>query len=975
MYRVRNTILLIGLLWTFLCQAQDKSFILNGKVSDEIGEPMVGVNVLIEGTQRGTVTDTEGNFQLEVQQGMVLQFSHVGYLNHEIAVGSETTMTASLSASLEMIDEIVVIGYGTRRKKNVTGAVSKLKEEEFNQGIIVSPEQLMQGKMAGVDVIRSSGEPGAAFTVRIRGANTIRAGNDPLYVIDGYPLDINSTTPGNPFQDPTRFYLSPSKNPLSFLNPDDIKSIEVLKDASATAIYGARGANGVVMITTKTGVAGKPRISYSIYGSLSELRKEIDVATPEEFREAQLVYGFSGKDLGDTTDWHDEIFQTAFTHNHDLSISGGGPSTDYRVSLNFLDQEGIIKSSELQRFTGRTNIHQEVIDQRLSLDLFLTLSRIKESRPPPGIADRINSNPTWSKFDIQNGILINPTATIEMLNDEITTNRLLTNLTASLQLLESLQFKINTGGSISTATRRTNESTVLAFNSAGLSSIAERELGNFLFESYLTYNKTFSSQHRLGLLGGYSYQEFRVEDFLFSRGGFTTDEILGVDNIGAGTTEEVAESGKEKSGLQSLFGRLDYAFREKYLLTVNFRRDGSTRFGENNKYGNFPSFAAAWLLSDEPFMDNAGFLDMLKLRLSWGLTGNQEIPNKISQTILAAPFDATFILDESGKPIQGFTFVRTPNPDLKWEETRQIDIGMEFSFFEGRLEGEIDYFDKATSDLLLEVPTAAAPTTLAWTNLVGEVSNSGWEFGLGGVPITGGKFNWETSVNFTTINNEVSGMITPLFTNNQIITNGFPLGTFYGPRWLQFDDNGFDVFKTNLEGKEALGSALPNFTWGFTNTFNYGKFDLAFMIHGSQGNKIYSTFLHRSLSKQGFGLSGRNSTLDNINSEENFTNANLFSSRHIVDGSFIRLNYLTLGFSLDTSKINWLNLFRIYFTGTNLFVITDFLGFDPETNTNTLSQFNSDRFGRPEGIPPIGIDSKPYPRARSIQVGIQVSFL
>lgn len=958
--------------------AQGEKVLISGQVTDSDNDPLIGVNILIKGTTTGTISDLDGNYSIRAAPEDILVFSYTGFETVERRLGDQRTVDITLPLRIEELEKIIVIGYGTQKKKSATGATGSLAGEEFNSGIINSPEQLIQAKIAGVDLVSNSGEPGDGFSIRIRGANTIRAGNEPLYVVDGYPLDIATTTPGSTANIVGQG--APQKNPLSFLNPKDIASIHVLKDASAAAIYGARAANGVVLIETKSGRAGRTQLQYSTYASVAKLRKKLDVLTADEWRAAQAANGFSGNDFGANTDWQKEAFRTAFTHNHDLAIVGGNEKTNYRTSFQYLDQEGIINGNEWSRLSGRVKIQHRAIQDRLMLTGNVNLSRIRdEPANAAGIIirptlDGADTNPTYPVYNDDGSLfrpsplMVTPVGHQQLSYDLITTNRLLANLTAAYSIFDDLEYKINFGGDNAVATRRSNEAIDLAVQSNGLATLSEREIGSLLIEHYITYTGAWAD-HSLTGLGGYSFQEFITKDFLLSRSGFSSDEILNVNNIAGGTEFGVTESGVEKSALQSFFARINYQYQDRYLLTANFRADGSTRFGEDNRYGFFPSVALAWRLSEESFLRDLTFIDQLKLRASWGITGNQEIPNKITQFVVGTPPFSSYVLDGSSATA-GYTFVRTPNDQLQWEETRQINAGLDITLWRGRLNATVDYFDKRTSKLLAQIFAASAPTRTAWTNLDAEILNRGLEVSISGVLWRHKRFKWESSLVFTAIENEVQGLPTDLFTDDQIITNGEPLGTFWGRKWIGYDEQGFDDFLKNPDGTDAfvvIGHALPDFTWGWAHQLFLGDLDFSFHLQGVQGNDINGGAI---ISKVGFPF-GNNVSAEVLDTPESFSNVLRFSSRFLQDASFVRLNYLTLGYRFPVGKIAWLDNFRIYLSGTNLLLWTDYTGYDPEVNIITTP---ADRFGRPSGIPTIG-NGGGYPRARTFQLGLEVSFL
>ena len=955
--------------------------IISGSITDSKGEVVIGANISLKNSQEGSVSDIDGSFNLIATPDDTLVISYVGFSTVEQSVGQKSIFNVILSENIEWLEKIVVTGYGSQRKKDITGATSSVSVEHFNTGIMNTPEQLIQGKMAGIELIQNNGEPGAAFTVRIRGTSTIRAGNEPLYVIDGYPIDIINPSPIQ--NSITRQF---GKNPLEFLNPEDIESIDILKDASAAAIYGARGANGVVLITTKKGQEGKPRLDYSTYVGMNTLRKKIDNLTSQEYREATSKFGYELNDFGDDTDWQDEVFRTAFFHNHDLSLSGGNRNSKYYTSIGYQNQAGIVENSRYRKFSGRIGLEQNVLNSRLKFEFNLSATRIIDERAPGNIVPRVlGQNPTWPVFDADgnyfqpqdNPMFNHPLAYLNLGEDITSTTRLLSYLSAQFEIFSDLTYKVSLGGDLSDATLKSYALPQIS-TANGRATISNRKFDSYLIENYLTYNRTFNNTS-LTAMAGYSYQEFEEQGSILSRGDFPTADYPLVNNIGAG--QELIENNSwiERNALQSFFGRIHLDYSNKYLLTANFRADGSTRFGENNKYGPFPSVAIGWRISEEPFLQNAGYLDELKIRASWGLTGNQEIPNKISQSLLGTPRDAQAIIGSTNVPVRGFAFERTPNPDLKWEETSQINVGIEASFRNGRWNVTLDYFDKRTRDFLLFALAVSSPTPAAWTNLDGEILNKGWEVALNGHLMQQGELKWETGITFTKITNEVNGLSAsiPVGTvfgagqsgvSPQIVANGSPLGAFYGRRWLGFDDDGLNKFKQDEQGNdilEEIGYAVPDVTWGWSNTLTYRNFEFSFLFLGAHGQEIFNNNALATLSKQGF-VSGFNTTNQFLNSDEDFNNTLTYSSRYLEDGSYIRLKQLNLAYNFPVRNIDWVDRLQLYLNAINLWTITDYSGYDPEVNVPIPGMSE---------IPSIGVDWDAYPTSIGLQLGLRVSFL
>ncbi|MBT8219760.1 MAG: TonB-dependent receptor [Bacteroidia bacterium] len=953
---------------------------VSGKVTDIYGVPIIGVNVWSQQLQKGTATDIEGNFEIEIGASDTLSFTYVGYTPVELEVQDQTEIEVIMVENYELLEEIIVIGYGTQKKKDVTGAMTSVDEENFNSGVVNSPEQLIRGKVAGVELIQNDGEPGSAFTVRIRGASTIRAGNDPLYVIDGYPVNINEP---QLIQNGARLTR---KNALEFLNPEDIASIDILKDASAAAIYGARGANGVILITTKKGQAGRTQLTYSNYFSISQLRKKFDVLSPEEYVSALNDFGLTGQDFGARTDWQDEVYRTAFAHNHNLSFNGGAENSRYRASLNFKDEEGIIRTSRHTKYSGRISLQQKALDEKVNLEFNLVASRIRDRRTPEGVViGTISQNPTWPIRDTDGNFFQStpiaefnhPLANLELYSNVIHSTRVLGNLSLSYKLLDELEYKLNVGGDISNTSGKSYAYRQISAAN-GFAEISGRQLNSHLIEHYLTYREQIGILDFTGL-AGYSYQEFQQEGSVFSKTDFPSDNIPLVNNISSGAQLQQDFSWKEKHAIQSLFGRVHIDYASKYLLTANFRADGSTRFGENYKYGYFPSVALAWRLSQEDFLSGWSALDDLKLRIGWGLTGNQEIPNKITQPVYGTPRNGQAVIGPTGQPIIGYAFTRTANPDLQWEETRQINIGIDLSLNQGRWNLTMDYFDKRTTDFLLFTSAVSAPTPSVWVNLDGEILNRGWEMAMNGHVLNTGDFQWETSGTITVIDNNVKGLSNPIAVGfefgrgqsgviPQAIFNDEPLGVFAGRTWLGFDETGNDIFLKDEDGNDdlgVLGYALPDVTWGWSNNMQFKNFELDFLFTAAHGHEVFNNGALAAIPKQSFQF-GSNTTPAILNSDENINNNLTYSSRFLEDGSYVRLSNVTLSYRFPIGATSSLRQLQIYLTGSNLWVSNKYSGYDSEVNIPIINN---------NSIPSIGIDWDAVPRPMSFQLGIRANFL
>ncbi|PZV87149.1 iron complex outermembrane receptor protein [Algoriphagus aquaeductus] len=973
--------------------------LVTGSVKDETGAPLPGASVLVKGTTSGTITDLEGNFSLEVSSGAVLVISYLGYSTKEIAVGEQANLSVQLEPESSQLNEIVVVGYGTQKRSDLTGAIGSVKQESFNKGVITNPVDLLQGKVAGVNITSTSGEPGANQNVIIRGIGSLRSGTQPLYVLDGFLLDNSDT--------------GIASNPLNFLNPNDIESIDVLKDASATALYGSRASNGVIVITTKKGKAGSSQVNLSASTAWSAMSKQIDVFGAEEFRRQVIAVGGALEDFGGDTRWQDELTQVGLSQDYSLSMSGANTERfSYFASVGYQSQEGILKNSDLKRYSGKLNMNQKALNGRLLVDYNLTASFTENLRPAIGsiISDMLYLNPTIPAFTdgkptLLNTNALNPIKRNELYSDDAANNRILGTISPSFELFEGLTYKLNLGVDYSNTSRYIqyrpfNE----VVNESNVSDGTLEELisanTNSLIENTLTYNWN-NYKHNFTVLAGHSYQTFLDEFRRTASRGFAANNIEPRYQDHNSTSEfpTTVNSSAVKNELQSFFGRLNYVYDEKYLFTATFRADGSSKFGDNNKYGYFPSFALGWNISKEDFMANSVF-NNLKLRTSWGQTGNQEIPSKITKASYSEDRLAngsgslnTYPIDTDGNTLDsypyGIVFTRLANPNLQWEVSTQFDLGFDFAFLDYRLTGAVDYFNKVSSNILLEVvpPDPVQPTSTYWNNIEGmKIYNRGIELSLNYSNKPKGSFSYEIGGNVTFIQNEVRDSPYSVLTTGAAqgagqtgaTINGYinnqPIGAFY---MLQFDGIGEDGLNRfvdiNGDGRildndrSVVGSAIPNLIYGFNSNFRYKGFDLGLNFNGASGNKIYN---HTTMSLFTKGqLSRSNNTTDFAVQfpEESFNNSNTVSTRFLENGSFFRLNNATLGYTLNPARMgmgNALQTIRLSLTGQNLFVITDYTGFDPEVNTGATSG----------GIQTFGIDRFTYPRARTFMVNLNVTF-
>ncbi|MBN1598586.1 MAG: TonB-dependent receptor [Bacteroidales bacterium] len=971
---------------------------ITGTVIDSDGEPLPGVSIIVKGTTQGTTTSIEGTYSLEVPDDAVLVFSFIGFTPKEITVGDQSTIDVTLLEDIMELDEIVVVGYGTTKKSDLTGAMASLKEEDFNSRVGATPEQLIQGRVAGVHITSNNGEPGAGTQIRIRGTSTIRTNQQPLYVIDGVPLDFKTTSPDG--VEGTALGGAPATNPLNFINPGDIESIDILKDASAAAIYGARGANGVVIITTKKGKEGKAEVEYSTFVSMSQLPKKLDILNAEEFVQVRVEHGRNIEEddpnhYGYDTDWQDVLFRNALSHSHNLSISGGNEKSTYRTSLGYLNQQGIIEKSDLRRYTGRLNLTQKAIKDLVLLETNITASQVVENRPPLGttgyegdiLLSALKANPTWpttlpggDPFQTGSSSERNPAAMLAYTDDLTRTSRMIGNIAATANIVKDLTYKLNLSLDYANANRQINQSQKLDYmaSTVGLGQINNKELYNYLIEHTLNYTKEFDI-HKFTFLAGYSYQEFIDRGSKLALGGFASDGILYTNNLGFGRAivYENIDSWAEKYQLQSFFGRLNYNLLERYLFTATIRADGSSKFGVNNKYGYFPSFALAWRISEESFMKDIDVISNLKLRAGWGQTGNSEIGSKWSQYLYSSDPDSRVIV--GGEVISGFSISRTFNKDIKWETTTSTNLGLDFGLFNGKLSGTVDVFRKTTTDLLLETTAPAGSPTATWVRNIdsAKIINEGIEISLNAFPVTKKDFTWEISGSMTFQDNVVKDLPSVYHTGLargqgltgqyvQIITDDEPMNVFIGFRIDSVDEDGNVYYLQTEDGQDSLtylGDPQPNFIWGLNNTFRYKNFDLSFFIEGVHGNTVFNNTA-LLLDKGNVTRQSSNALSDFVYDDISFNYGPKVNDRYMEDGSYIRLSNVTLGYTYTVKNLDWLSRVRIYISGNNLLLLTDYSGYDPDVSS-------SSDMG---GVKSYGLDITNYPKSRSFLVGLNVTF-
>lgn len=962
------------------------------------GLALPGVNITVEGSEAlaggviGTNTNAAGEFTINVPQGSnTLVFSLIGYEPSTVNIDGRTEIDVALETRVLLLDAVVAVGYGTQTQRDATGSVGSIGEADFNRGVISSPEQLLQGRMAGVQITTASGEPGAGANIRIRGTSSVRSGNEPLFVVDGVPLSGSDVTPGGRnFGAGTQ---SP-RNPLAFLNPADIESVSVLKDASAAAIYGSRGSNGVVLITTKSGMGQGPTMTVSSSTSISTLPTKLDLLSAGEYVAMGEAAGADPSviNFNGATDWQDEIFRSAVSQNTYVSYGDGTANGSYRLSLGYDDQEGIVGSSSLERLTGRINANQSLLNDRLTLDLSLTATRLRDRHVPVGntagfqgdlIGAALQANPTRPVYDedgdyFQSSDFRNPVAMLDFVDDKSETGRILGNVSGSLEMTNWLTYRANLGYDNSDAVRRTGISARLDFpdtrDTNGRAVIENRHVNTLLVEHTLDARGIrFGPEGAvLGALAGFSYQRFENRGDFLQAEHFVTDEIPPVDNIGGVNNDDfkafLADSDRNVDELQSYFARANYNYRDRYLVTANFRADGSTKFGRNNKYGYFPSVALAWNLSNEDFFSrlSSGFASSitdLKLRGGYGVTGNQEFPSGVALAIFETNDDGSL------------TQTNNPNPDIQWEETAQWGLGLDFELLDGRLGGSVDYFNKQTKNLIFRRDFAQpAAVDFQWVNLDGVVENTGWELALSALPVNNSTLSWGVDYNVSFVDNAVKNLDTFVNTGQihgqglsgayaQRIAEGQPLYSFYMREFEGFDEEGLGVYANNEE-LAFVGDPLPDLTMGLTNTLTLGRLDVSAFLEGAFGFQVYNNTANAIFLK-GNLRNGRNVTKDIASGSESSDNFGEASTRFLEDGDYVRLSNLNVGYNLDMSRwSNAIRSLRIGVTGQNLFLITDYSGFDPEVNTDKSI----------DGIPSLGIDYTAYPRPRTFTFSVTAEF-
>lgn len=969
--------------------AQNK--VITGKVTDKKdGSSLIGVSILASGSSNGTITDSNGDFKISVPpETATLTFSFIGYDKQVVSIAGKTVVNIQLLGNSSNLNEVVVVGYGTQKVKDATGSVASLSAKDFNKGQIATPDQLIEGRIAGVTVTQSSGEPGGGASINIRGTGSIRAGNGPLYVIDGVPITNDSYSAGAP-NNPTG--MSSARNPLEFLNPADIENISILKDASASAIYGSRGANGVVLITTRKGRKGQG-IQFSEATTLASTASRYKLLNGPQFLAAVASTGADANAInkGANNNWQDQIFHTALSQNINLGFGGAKDAFTYRASFSYDDENGIIRSSGLKRLTGRLNASQSLFGDVVKLDLSFLASNVKNRYAPISnnagfqgslLGAALTLNPTYPIKNADgtyyyDGTSLNPVGLLNQIDDRDNVNRYLGNLGVTVKLAKGLSYRGTFGDDFSPSTRTTfYDPNISGFTSnfgirgqnapsisgTGEGALQHVKLSSQITEQTLNYERKWNDNSSLTVLAGYSYQIFKNQSYNDLRFKTSQPNVL-VKNINDFQTHFPIFGDTAKSELQSFYGRVNYSYKDRYLVTATVRSDGSSKFGANHKYATFPALAFKWKIMNESFAPKNIF-DDLSIRLNYGKTGNQEFPPYQSLSV--------FQTDLTGATNQ----LWAPNPNLKWETTTQYGAGIDFSIIHGRLTGTIDYFKKDTKDLLFfNVFAQPAPAPGQWTNLPGDVINKGLELGLNLVAVQGNKFTWDVNFNMTKLSNKVINFAGHVVTTGaingqglsgafaQVIQNNYPLFTFKVTQFNGLDANGFAIYPNGIDGQTLQGSALPTFTAGLTNNFTYGQWNLSIFMNAVTGFYVYDNTANAYFYK-GNLLSGHNVTTDIAASNENPLNSGQVSTRWLEKGDFLRLSNVTLGYTVLLNNSKTFKSLHFNLSGQNLALFTGYKGLDPEINVN--KDINS--------VPSRGIDYTGYPKARTFTFGINAGF-
>jgi len=982
-----------------LCTSLTYSQDVSGTVSDASG-PLPGASVLVKGTTKGAQTDFDGKFTIKnAGSNAVLVFSYIGLKSQEVNVAGRSNVNVTLKEDSAELKEVVVIGYGSVKKKDATGAVDQLSSKSFDNVGAPNPADLLRGKVAGVQVTQSSGEPGAAASIRIRGNSSIRSGNGPLIVVDGVPLDGGDVSPGNDIG----LGSQSARNPLNFINQNDIESMTILKDASSTAIYGSRGANGVVVITTKKSKSKEPQLTYSNSFTFSSVASNLDIMSADEF----VANG--GKDNGSRSyDWKDAIMRNAFSSNHDVSFTKSTENSSTRVSIGASNTEGIVNKTGLDKYTFALNNSNDFFGGALKVDTKVNYSNMRDqaaliSNDAGFIGNLIGAAMYWNPTDkltntdgsynmspnggtgINNSFL-NPALLSDAYTDYTSTNKLLASIKSTLKINDNLNYQFLFGVETSNSTRKSQlspgiqiqnvaqatptGSSVVKYGQAGVTQI---ERLNRTFEHTLNYNKTFNDNFIFDALAGYSYYDYTASGSNFSAKGFDPKQTNLIDNIEGGLQNEFrASSFRNRNELQSFFTRVNATLYKDFLITASFRSDGSTKLGANNKYGAFPAVGLGYKV----FEDKAGLVNSLKLRANYGITGNQEFA--VNSAVARASYGNNGSLNVDSNA----------NEDLKWETTTSSGLGLDFSLLNNRLTGSVDYFMRDTENLIFPVPSAASqpgPPSPRFVNLPGNLINNGFEVSANYKLIDSDQLTWDIAANASFLSNKMenfAGFIQAGALNGQgltgafaqVVTNNEPIYSYYMYEFRGYDSNGASIYADAAGADASLGLAakklvgkqgLPKMNLGFSTNVTYKNFDAAVSFYGAFGHYLYNNTANAYFFKGAFN-GGRNVPASVATSPQDAGDPNSPSTKYLEKGDFLRMGNLTLGYTFTGASLEKLKIksARFFVNGQNLLLFTNYSGFDPEVNTDKSLN----------GVPSAGIDYLSYPRSKAFALGLNVTF-
>jgi len=1017
--KVFLTVLILFAVMLSTSSAYAQNIKITGTVADEKGITIVGASVKVKNQSAVTITDANGNFSIDAPANAILQISFIGYKYLEAPVNNRTSLKLSLIPDAADLNEVVVVGYGTVRKSDLTGAVTSLKDSELNKGPKVNVQQALIGRAAGVQIYQKSGEPGAALSVQVRGITSISGNNNPLYVIDGLPVNdgvaVGSSAPSGSTSNPNL------RSGMNNLNPADIASIEILKDASATAIYGSRGANGVVIITTKKGTEGKLKVNYNAQFGTQKATRVLDYLNGDEY--TQAINGII--DLGGlsnqrvtgenaNTDWQSLLLRTAPLQSHDLSFSGGGGNTKFYISAGYYNQQGIMLNSGNKRYNGRVNVENSVASKyAIGISLETSYSRDNYNATGVGLNDNAsalymaqNYDPTAAPYTADGGYnrsalmnpMDNPLAVINGQYGYGDTYRTIGNIYAQYYFAPSLSAKVRVGADLNDSQRSfwIDPSTLTGASYNGYADVRNGKLGYYLGEATVNYNKV-SGDHSISAVAGSTYERYTSSSLTASSRAFALPDLT-YDGLGTGdNTQNTVSNNRQENMLVSFLGRVNYGYKGKYLLTGSFRADGSARFGPNKRFGYFPSAAVAWKIHEEDFLKNSKVISDLKLRVGYGLTGNQPNANYIYYSTYSAGRNAVF----DGTRYSSLNATRSANADLQWESANQLDLGLDFSLFNSRLSGGFEYYNRKTSDLIYDIPQPSSTGFATQTQNVGSMRNTGFELSLKGAVINEGDFKLDAGFNVTTVKNKVlklgdlnqviygsAGNISSI----GILKIGESIGSYYGyivdGVWQTGDDfskaqagvRPGDLKYRDLDGnniidandRSIIGKSMPDFYYGFNSSLSYKFLTLDVLFEGSNG----ASLLNSSLVDAYYPVDLRRNKLAepylNRWTPENPTNefpsfitgdvqgARQVNTKTVEDASYLRLQSIQLSVRVPLPKNKYISNLTVFANGQNLHTWTKYSGSDPAANA--------------VGDNILKVDYNSYPLSRTYNLGVNLQF-